>query len=300
MVQTSGSASFFLFSLTRFSQTISFVMSINEFICFYDVPRRVLSKKPHLTSIKRDISSGVTKIFSGCGRLCAIVQTKDYKSSIDINIISSNGELVDKSFLKTSHVVKVDPVSGVCFFDFLFTTSSQNLKSVIFHMIVSWQNNNNSMSFLISSPFAAYSKCNVPISIETEIVAYLSVHVVVLNIKNNSTALSCYLITLREEIRGDSLSYFVFRQQYTMEHKKIYLVATNVSHDIISNTHQVLSPQHMAIQSYSHILLLKHSLVKEMDKDVVITISIDPTESMVTTLRHSIGLKRSIAQVEKK
>jgi hypothetical protein len=285
--------------------------SVNEFFCFYDVPkRRCSANKSHLKSIDRDRLSGVTSIFSEYGRICAIVQTKDYKHSIDINVISSNGELVEKSFLKLDHEVKVDS-NGTCWFSFLFKSSSQNLKSVIFHMVVSWVTNRNTLCFLFSPPFAALTKCSNACIVENKVLSnannnnrittFLSVQVTYVDIENQSTSIRDYLNVLRLDMRGTELCYFLLELNHTLHHHVIHEVVTGACHDIITNTLQLfgVAASHV-LKAYTHLLVLKHSLVREANMDVVITISLDPKNLTETIAqRHSISLKRSHGQMKR-
>jgi hypothetical protein len=182
-----------------------------------DIKIRSKDKSVVKKSIVRDDLSGVVKLFSEHGRTNVIVQTVGYSRLIEAKIISDNLEnVVKQKTMADFSSVTIDENTGICSFDFLLTTTSQNHGCTSFYLLVSYVNNKDQTIYVASMPLISYSKYNIKTTQSNlEMYSFVSTHTFQSASQSCANFSSEGLISLlTSEFQRDSLCYYVVQMNH--------------------------------------------------------------------------------------
>jgi hypothetical protein len=284
------------------------------FIAIQDI--KVRHKKVSVTkrAVLRDEESGATKIFSDHGKINVIVQTVSYKSSIKVNIITENSDIIPKSEANFS-VINVHIETGVCAFDFKLTTTCQNESCAAFYVLVSYINQEEKVIYILSMPLVSYSKYNIKTGQSNEeCCLHLSLHTFqsempvngLLDMKDNNSILNV-------ELKRDDICYFdIVQHPNVVSSCNTSQVAVAAVSDIIafqlSDDTEFCTGGECLNSLYTRITWIYQWIITAGDHKVITTVRLARSFSQITNewitssetiSMHSNSSTRSRGQLEK-
>jgi hypothetical protein len=274
-------------------------MELSPFLSLVDGSSEQKRRNVNQKSILMDTTNGAVKVFNDRTSINCTVQTKNFSTGFDVNIMTNTGVIVDKQYFNIKgNMGRLNATQSICHFKLKFGVSCQTMKCTYFTVFASWFNEESSVTFVLSVPLVVFSKYNISANqINSEVCSFLSL----CSFQGRFSNCLSFLVDNFDEIhrhvcRENMYSFLVYQN-----HSATF-TSSRVIHDAIEgiSQNQWINFASDISTSYSYFCILKQTACQNEHQILQLTTTLlfEATEPVI--LVFTLGHARSIGQLSKK